>query len=96
MGAHVAQNILGLDVSVANSFSMNISNRSHELIRVQFDDKVWNLLLHFEVLFHHSVGCIWDVVHDDVQIDLIGVVTIGIKALSHLHTVRMVEHLEDS
>lgn len=52
-------------------------------------------MFHFQVLFHYSVSCVRDVVHYHVQIHLVWLVAISIKALPHLHAIRMVKHLED-
>ena len=64
MGGSVAENVLRLDVSMANALGMDVCYRSEQLVRVEFYKEVWHHLLHFEVLLHYSVGCVWDIVHD--------------------------------
>ena len=95
MGAHVAKNVLGLDVPMANTLGVNVGDGPHELIRIQFDDKIWHLLLHLVELLHHSVGSVRNVIHDDVQIHLIWLLSIGVEALPHFDAVRVMQHLED-
>ena len=46
-------------------------------------------------LFHHSIGSIRNIVHYHVEIHLIWLVSIGVKALSHLHAVGVMKHLQD-
>ena len=52
-------------------------------------------MLHFEVLLHYSIGGIWDVVHHDVEVDLIRLFTVGVEALPHFDAIWVMEHLED-
>ena len=61
MRVHVTQDVLWLNVSVANSLSVNVGDGPHQLIRVKLDNKVWHLLLHFMELLHYSIGSVWDV-----------------------------------
>lgn len=91
----VAKNILRLDVSVANTLGVNVGDRPHKLVRIQLNDKWRNHLLHFKVLLHHSVGGVWNVVHHDVEVDLVGFVAVRVEALPHLHAVRVMQHLQD-
>ena len=95
MRVHVTQDVLWLDVSVANSLSVDVGNGPHKLVGVQFNNKVWHLLLHFMELLHYSVSSIGDVVHHHVQVNLIRLVSVGVKALSHLHAVGVMQHLQD-
>ena len=96
MRVHVTQDVLWLDVSVANSLSVDVGNGPHKLVGVQFNNKVWHLLLHFMELLHYSVSSIWDIVHDHVQVNFIRLVSISVEALSHLNAVRVMQHFEDS
>jgi hypothetical protein len=91
----VAQNILRLDVSVTDSFGVDVGDGSQQLVAVEFDNQVGHHLLHLQVVLHDAVGRILDVVHDHVEVDLIRFVAISVKGLAHFDTVRMVEHLED-
>lgn len=90
MRVHVTQNILWLNVSVANSLGVDVGDRPHQLVGVKLNNKVGNLLLHFMELFHYSVSGVWDVVHHDVQVNLIGLVSVGVETLSHLNAVGVV------
>ena len=95
MGACVAQNVLWLDVSMTNSLSVNIGNRPHKLIRVQLYYQIWNHLLHLEVLLHHSICCIRNVVHNDVEVNLIRLFTISIETLPHFNAIWVMEHFQN-
>ena len=52
-------------------------------------------MLHFEILLHHAVRCVWYVVHDDVEVDFFGFVAVSVEGLAHFDAIRVVEHLED-
>jgi len=91
----VTQNVLGLDVPVTNIFSVDIGDRSHQLIGVNLYNQIWYFLLGLQVRLHDLVSCIWNVVHDDIEIHFIGFVTIRVETLSHFHTIWMVKHLQN-
>ena len=95
MRVHIAQDVLWLDISVANSLSVDIGDGSHQLVRVQLDDEVWHLLLHFMELLHYSICRVWNIVHHYVQVHLIGLVSVRVEALPHFNAVRMMEHLQN-
>lgn len=95
MSASIAQNVLWFNISVADALSVNVSNRPHKLIRVQLDYKIGDHLFHFEVLFHYSVCGIRNVVHHDVEVNLIWLVSICVEALSHFDAIRMMKHLKN-
>lgn len=95
VGLHITENVLWLDISVTNALGVNICDGSHQLVGIKLHNQVWNLLLHFEVLFHYSIGSVGNEVHDDVKIDFFGLITIGIEALSHFDAVWMMEHLQN-
>ena len=80
---------------MADTFSVNISDGPHQLIRVQLDDEVGYHLFHFEILFHDPIGSIRDIVHYHIEVHFVRFVSIGVKTLPHLHTVGVVKHLED-
>lgn len=63
MTAHVAEDVLWLDITMANAFGMDVGNTPHELVGVELNNQVWHLLLHFVELLHHSVRRVRDVVH---------------------------------
>jgi len=90
----VAQNVLGLDVSVADSLCVYVGNRAQQLVAVQLYYQIWNHLLHFEVVLHHAVGSVLNVVHHHIQVHLVGLFSIGVKGLAHLHAIRVVQHFQ--
>ena len=95
MRVHIAQDVLWLNVSVTNSLCVDIGDGSHQLVRVELDDKVGYLLFHFMELLHYSIGRVWNIIHNHVQVDLIGLVSVGVEALPHFDTVGVMEHLQD-
>ena len=95
MRVHITQDVLRLNVSVANSLSVDVGDRPHKLVRVKLHNKVWHLLLHFMELLHYSIGRVWNVVHHHVQVHLIWLVSIGVEALPHFHAVGVMEHFQD-
>ena len=52
-------------------------------------------MFHFEILLHNAVGGIRDIVHNDVQVNLVWFVAVCIKRLPHFDAVWMVKHLQD-
>ena len=96
MGLHITKNILWFNISMADSFSVDISNRSHQLVWIQFYDQVWHHLFHFKVLLHYSVGRIGNIVHNDVQIHFIRFISIGVETLSHFNAIWMMQHFQNS
>ena len=80
---------------MADSLSMDIGDRSQKLIRVHLHDKVWDHLFNLEVLLHYSVGSIRNIVHDNIKINLVLILTIRVETLPHLDTVWMLQHLQD-
>ena len=95
MRARVTQDVLWLNVSVANALRVDVGDRAQQLVRVELHQQVWHHLLHLEVLFHDAVGGIRNVVHNDVEVDLIWLVPIGVKRLAHFDAVRVVEHFQN-
>ena len=76
------------------TFSVDISNRSHKLVRIQFYNQIWNHLFHFEILFHHSISSIGNIIHYYIQIDFIRLISVCIEALSHFNTIWMMQHFQ--
>jgi hypothetical protein len=95
MRVGIAQNVLWLNISMADSLSVDIGNRSQKLIRVHLHNKVWHHLFNLKVLLHYSVGSIRNIVHDNIKINLVLVLTIRVETLSHLDTVWMLQHFQD-
>ena len=95
MRVHIAQDVLWLDVSVANTLSMDIGDRSHELIRVELHDQIRNFLLHFVELLHHSIGSVRDIVHHHIEVNFIRLISICVEALSHFNAVGVMQHLQN-
>jgi hypothetical protein len=95
VGSHITENILRLDISVANTLSVDVCDGAHELVGVEFNNEVWYFLLHFEVLLHYTVSCVGDVVHHYIQVHLVWFISISIKTLAHFHAVRVVQHLQN-
>ena len=71
MALRIHKQVLRFDVAMAVSEGMNVCKSPETLISVHLDKQARNWLLHFIVMFEYSVHCLWDIVHDNVQIDLI-------------------------
>lgn len=95
MALGVNEDILGLDISMADALSMDIGNGSKQLVGVDLDQQVWDHLLHLQVLFHDTVCGIWDVVHHHIKVNFLWLVSVGVKRLTHFDAVRVVKHLEN-
>ena len=80
---------------MADALGVYVGDRAEQLVGVELDQEVRHHLLHLEVLLHHTVGCVWDVVHNNVQIDFVRLVSISVERLPHFDTVRMVQHFQD-
>lgn len=95
MTLSVTQNVLRLNVSMTDSLGVNVGNGSEKLITVEFDNQIWHHLLHLQIILHHSVSSVLNIIHHHVQVYLIWLLTIRVEGLAHLHTVRMVKHLQN-
>jgi hypothetical protein len=71
MDSRIDQEILRLDVSVANSEGVDVSESAVALVGVKFDEQDLYWLLHFIIVLEHSVDCLRDIVHYHIEIDLI-------------------------
>ncbi len=80
---------------MADALGMDVSNRSEQLVRVKLDEQVGHHLLHLQVLLHDAVGRVRNEIHHNVQVDLVLLVTIRVEGLAHLHTVGVVQHLQN-
>ena len=95
MRAGVDEDILRFYVTVADALGVDVRNRAQELVGVELDQEVRDHLLHLQVLLHHAVGRIRNVVHHHVQIHFVWLVTVRVERLPHLDAVGVVQHLED-
>ena len=64
MRRRVDQQVLWLDVSVANTQRVNVGESSERLVRIELDKKIWNWLLHLVIVLEHAIYCFRNVVHD--------------------------------
>lgn len=67
MTGWINQQILRLDISVHHTMTMDVIQRSQELICIQLDQKGMNLLGKLFEMLLNSIDIGGDVVHDDVQ-----------------------------
>ena len=95
MRVSVYQDILRFYVSVAYTNCMNVSNRSYKLISVEFYQQRRYHLFHFHILFHDSVQCIRDEVHDHIKVNFIGFLSVCVEELTHLNTVCMMKSFKN-
>ena len=95
MSVRVHQQILWLDVSVANTESVNVSEGPERLVSVQFDQDHWYLLLHLVVVLEDSEHSLRHVVHHNVQVDFIWLITLSIERMLERDHVGVIELLHD-
>lgn len=79
MRAGIYENILGLDVSMADALGMDVGDRAQQLVRVDLHKQVRDHLLHLQILFHHTVRRVGDVVHHHIQVYLVFLVTASVE-----------------
>ena len=46
-------------------------------------------------LFHHSISRVWDIVHHNIQVNFVWLITVCVETLSHLYTVGVMEHFKN-
>ena len=51
--------------------SVDVGERPEHLVRIKLDQELRHSLLHFDVVSHDSVDCLWDIVHDDIEVDFV-------------------------
>ena len=80
---------------MADALGVYVGDRAEQLVGVELDQEVRHHLLHLEVLLHGTIGCVRNVVHHNVQVDLVRLVSISVERLPHFDTVRVVQHFQD-
>ena len=66
---------------MANTKSMNISESFKRLVSIQSNIVDRNLFFHFIVMFENSENSLRNIIHYNIQINLIFFVTLGIKRM---------------
>lgn len=89
MSRWIDKQVLRLDVSVADTQSVNVGKRSKHLVGIQFDEQLWNRLLHFDIVSHNSVHCLGNVIHDNIEVHFIRLVASRVKGMLHRDYVGM-------
>ena len=46
-------------------------------------------------MLHHSVKSVWDEIHYNIKVNLIGLFSISIEELTHLHAIRVMESFKN-
>lgn len=95
MSVRVHQQILWLDVSVANTEGVNVGEGPERLVCVQLDQDHWYLLLHLVVVLEDPEHGLWHVVHHDVQVDFIWLITLSIERMLERDHVGVIELLHN-
>jgi len=67
---------------VADSECMQIGERSKALVYVKFDEEHRYGLFHLAIVFQNSIDGLWHVVHHNIQINLVLLLTLGVKGVS--------------
>jgi hypothetical protein len=80
---------------MANTKSVNISQSSESLISVQLYENHGYLLLHLIVVFKDSKDGFWHIVHDDIEINLIWLVSLRIESMLQSNNIGVIQLLHD-
>lgn len=89
MSCWINQQVLWLDVSVTDSQGMNVSQRPEHLVSIHLDEEGGHTLLHLDIVPHNSVDGLWDVIHDDIEVDFVSLVSACVKGMLHLNNIGM-------
>lgn len=95
MRVGVTKNVLRLNVTMANTFGMDVRNGPQKLVGIQLDNQRRHHLLHLQELLYNLVGRVGDVVHHNVQVQFVWLVAICVERLPHLDAVGVMQHLQD-
>lgn len=67
----IQQQILGLDVAMADADRVDVGQGAEELIHVQLDELWRHVLLELDVVTQGAVDGLRDILHHEVQVDLV-------------------------
>lgn len=95
MSCWVNKQILRLDISVANTQRMDISQGPEHLVGIHLYQKDGNALLHFDIVPHNSINGLWDVIHDYIEVYLIGLISTCVEGMLHLDNIGMEQFLHN-
>ena len=70
-GAGVQEEVLGLDVTVADAFGMDVGERAEQLVCVQLHLEEWHGSLELVEVTRSTVNGLWDVFKHQVKVDLV-------------------------
>ena len=80
---------------MANTQSVDVRQSSKSLVSVQFHEDDRDLLLQFVVVFQDSEHRLGHVIHDDVQIDFVWLVSLGVEGMLESDHVGVIKLLHD-
>jgi len=80
---------------MADTEGVDVGKGSEHLVGIELDEELGNALLHLDVMSHNSVDSLWDVIHDNVEIDLILLVPCGVEGMFHLYDVGVEQLFHD-
>ena len=95
MAAGVDEDVLRLDIPVANANRFEINESSEHFVSIQLHQHWRNHLLHLEIVLHNFVNGIRNVIHDYVEVHFTIAVSVGVEGLPHFDIVGLVELFED-
>ena len=72
---------------------MNVSQSSESLVSIELNQNHWHLLLHFVVMLQDSKHSFRNVIHDDVQVDLVRFVSLGVESMLQSYYIWVIELL---
>ena len=75
---------------MTNTEGMNICKSSECLVSIKFDQHHWHWLIHLIVMLKHSENCLGNVVHDKVEVDLIGFLALRVEGMLQINDIWMI------
>jgi hypothetical protein len=77
-GGGIQQQILGLDIAMADALRVNVGQRSEQLINVEFDFEYGHGLLQLAKVSRGAVDCLWDIFKNEVEVDFISLLRVSL------------------
>ena len=95
MTVRVHEQILRLDVPVADTKRVNVAEGTERLIRVQFYEDHGYGLFHFVIVLQDTEDSFRHIFHYNVEVDLVILVSLRVERMLKRDHIRMIELLHD-
>lgn len=87
--------VLRLDITMAVAESVDIGEGAEGLVCIELDQDYRHLLLHLVVVLEDAIDSFWHIVHHNIQIDLILLVTLSVERMLQLNDIGVRQLLHD-